>query len=68
MERSENAGAAQEPLLILGKEGHNIKDMAYSPDGSKIVTGGEDHNVRIWDVETGSFCGRWRGMREMSDL
>jgi WD40 repeat protein len=27
--------------------------VAYSPDGSRIVSGGADETVRVWDAETG---------------
>ena len=28
--------------------------MAFSPDGSRIVTGGADHAVKLWDTLGGS--------------
>jgi WD40 repeat protein len=27
--------------------------IAFSHDGSRLVTGGSDHSVRLWDIETG---------------
>ena len=30
-----------------------IEDIKYSPDGNYIVSGGEDHTVKIWDAATG---------------
>jgi WD40 repeat protein len=30
-----------------------IPSLAYSPDGSRLVTGSRDHTIRIWDVARG---------------
>ncbi|KIM74301.1 hypothetical protein PILCRDRAFT_14564 [Piloderma croceum F 1598] len=36
-------------------QGHNssILSVAFSPDGSKIISGSVDKTIRIWDVSTG---------------
>jgi RNA polymerase sigma factor (sigma-70 family) len=31
-----------------------VTDMAYSPDGARLVSAGADHTVRMWDAETGA--------------
>jgi WD40 repeat protein len=31
---------------------------AYSPDGSEVVSGGFDHNVRVWNADTGEQIGQ----------
>lgn len=28
--------------------------VCWSPDGSRIATGGKDHTVRVWDAEIGA--------------
>ena len=44
-------------------EGHTgqIKAMAMSPDGKKLVTGGEDRVIRLWDVATGKPLHEFKG-------
>jgi WD40 repeat protein len=34
-------------------DGDEIYAVAYSPDGKQVLTGGFDHLVRLWDIETG---------------
>ena len=37
--------------------GHSswLKAAAFSPDGTRIVSGADDHVVMIWHVETGAL-------------
>jgi WD40 repeat protein len=44
----------QEPRLTLQTRvpGPSV-NVAFSPDGLKLATGGEGNTVRIWDVQTG---------------
>ena len=37
-------------------QGHTdaVTCVAFSPDGSRIVTGGRDRTARLWNVETGT--------------
>ena len=36
-------------------EGHKygVSSVAYSPDGTKIVSGSTDNTIKIWDTNTG---------------
>ena len=36
-------------------EGHSdsVRSIAYSPDGTKIVSGSYDETIKIWDANTG---------------
>ncbi|WP_158517387.1 caspase family protein [Moorena producens] len=38
-------------------QGHtdDVTDIAFSPDGKKILSGSEDNTVRLWDTETGQL-------------
>jgi len=41
------------PLLTLARATSPIHDLAYSPDGTRIVTGSEDGTATVWDARTG---------------
>ena len=43
--------------------GHSvsINSAAWSPDGTRIVSGGDDSTVRIWDAQTGESVGKYDG-------
>jgi WD40 repeat protein len=40
-------------------EGRGVRDAAFSPNGNRIVSGGVDGAIRIWDAETGKVV--WGG-------
>ena len=42
----------REARILKGHIG-DILSCAFSPDGKRIITGGEDRTVRFWDFETG---------------
>src|SRR5215468_7205492 len=49
------AGGAQSTRLRRVLKGHSreVRVAAYSPDGTRILTGSEDGTVRIWDTQSG---------------
>ena len=46
---------------MRGSTGHAVDLMrvAYSDDGTRIVSGAADGAVGLWDAETCSISGRW---------
>ena len=42
------------PARPLGREGSPLLDLALSPDGKSIASGGQDQTVYLWNVETGT--------------
>lgn len=47
-------GGSGEPR-VLETGGGEIRVMAYSPDGTTLVTGGADNAVRMWDTGSGAL-------------
>jgi hypothetical protein len=47
-------------------EGHTgaVIGMALSPDGRRLLTGGDDKTIRLWDVATGKELGKLPGHGE----
>jgi WD40 repeat protein len=48
-------------------EGHTagVYAVALSPDGKRLVTGGDDKTLRLWDVATGKELRRFPGVTDM---
>lgn len=45
------------PLYLLEGPGLPVWSVAFSADGTRIVTGGADRRVRVWDAATGRHIG-----------
>jgi eukaryotic-like serine/threonine-protein kinase len=41
-------------IQVLRDAGGPINSLAFSPDGSRLVTASENRTVQLWDVETGT--------------
>jgi WD40 repeat protein len=46
--------------LLRGHE-DNVTALAFSPDGSKLLTGSDDQTAALWDVESGRLVTVYRG-------
>lgn len=38
-------------IALLHKTPKGVHSVAFSPDGTKLLSGGGDHKIRIWDVD-----------------
>ena len=55
-----NANATEPPLVEI-RTGQALISMDYSPDGTKIVVGGQNKEVVIWDIATGAIVKTMKG-------
>ena len=56
-------------LTLTGGHEWSPRAVTFTPDGAKIVSGGLDETVRIWDLTTGEQLGCLRGHNNLvSDL
>lgn len=54
-------------MLWIVDTGSPVNSIAFSPDGTRILTGGRDQTVRVWDARTGQAIGEpLRGLEGMA--
>jgi len=53
----------QSSMTISGYK-ERVKSVAFSPDGKRIISGGLDQTVKVWDAETGNELMTLRGHKE----
>ena len=53
-------------MHVYPSSGHSsfVFSVAFSPDGTKVVSGSGDSTVKIWNVETGDVLHTLSGERE----
>jgi WD40 repeat protein/serine/threonine protein kinase len=52
-------GYAPGPRQRIFGHTDEVNAVAFSPDGTQVITGSSDHALIIWDSNTGAQIGRW---------
>ena len=59
-----DVATGEERLTLRGHVGE-ISALAFSPDGSRLASGGADQTLRLWDVMTGREALSLRGHSDL---
>ncbi len=55
-----DASTGSELMTLYGHDA-SIWSVAFSPDGSQIVSGGSDNTIKVWDAVNGNEIRTFRG-------
>ncbi len=61
-------GTLADPTASLDGHTGEVNDIAFSPDGRTLVTGGADDTVRLWDVTTNRQLAEWDTGGDVDDV
>lgn len=59
-EQSQAEADRKQPIVLLGHT-ETVRNAAFSPDGSSILTAGCDRTLRLWNASTGQEIRRYVG-------
>jgi WD40 repeat protein len=48
-------------LYVYKGHTHEVRALAWSPDGTRLVSSGDDGTAQVWDAETGAELLTYRG-------
>jgi WD40 repeat protein len=49
--------AAKPKAVVLGGHAHQVCDLALTPDGKTLASGGDDGAIKLWDIASGQEQG-----------
>jgi WD40 repeat protein/serine/threonine protein kinase len=49
------------PFVELGTHTGPVRSVSFAPDGQTVATGGEDNEIRLWDIQAGEMVKELRG-------